>query len=285
MKVAICVNITREHAYDVTLAVYEELKRLGAEIFLFEEYSEFFSGLDICFKEKDEAVALCDLLISIGGDGTFIHVAHDAAKYNKNILGINAGTLGFLAGLEKQELHLLKNLVSGSFDIENRMMLCCEHYVNDVLTGKYYCLNDVVVARGLSLRLCDVAVSCDGKMMKKYYGDGVIISTPTGSTAYSLSAGGPIVDPAIESIILTPICPHSLFSRSVIFKSESVLELKVENAALCLPVISCDGETSIELEEGSVIKIKKSENYSRIVRIKKDSFTDVLSKKLIEKRV
>lgn len=247
------------------------------------EFQSEFSSLGVVFTDYDKAVRQCDALIAIGGDGTFIHAAHDAAVYDKEILGINAGTLGFLAGLEKQELELLSKLIDGDYEIDRRMMLCASLFDGEK-EKKYYCLNDAVVARGMSLRLCDVKVICDGKAVNDYYGDGIILSTPTGSTAYSLSAGGPVVDPTIESIIVTPICTHSLFARSIIFRAESKLELTVANPELCLPVLSCDGESPVDLLAGSKLVVKRAEVYSKIIRIKSDSFTDVLNAKLIERR-
>lgn len=284
MKIAIHVNLTRNNAYEVTNDVLDELNKLSAQVLMPEEYEQQFKRNDVIFKDKDDAVRECDVLISIGGDGTFIHAAHDAAKYDKEILGINAGTLGFLAGLEKHELSLLKNLINGEYSIDKRMMLCAEHYSGEELIDKYYCLNDVVVARGMSLRLCEINVNCDGKKVNNYYADGLIVSTPTGSTAYSLSAGGPVVEPTIESIIITPICTHSLFARSLIFKPESVIELSVINRDLSLPIVSCDGEQSVEVSANSKLMIKRAERYLKIIRIKADSFTDVLSNKLIERR-
>lgn len=284
MKIALDVNLTRENAYEVALGVCRELGKLGVEILMAKTYEDTFKNTEAVFLDGEEAVNECDILISIGGDGTFIHSAHDAAKYDKKILGINAGTLGFLAGLEKQELSLLKNLIDGNYEIDNRMMLCCEHYIGDELAGKYYCLNDVVLARGMSLRLCDITVSCNGKKTNDYYADGLIIATPTGSTAYSLSSGGPVVDPTIESIILTPICTHSLFSRSIIFNSGSELEMKVVNPELCSPVLSCDGEEAIEITNNSRVVIRRANRNSKIIRIKSDSFTDILTKKLTERR-
>lgn len=284
MKIAIHVNLTREHAYDVTAAVCSELCKLNAEVLMSNELSGVFGGTGARFTDYNDAVRQCDVLIAIGGDGTFIHAAHDAAAYDKEILGINAGKLGFLAGLEKQELELLSKLIDGDYEIDRRMMLCTRHYIGDKLADKYYCLNDAVVARGMSLRLCDVKVVCDGKPVNGYYGDGIILSTPTGSTAYSLSAGGPVLDPTIESIIVTPICTHSLFSRSIIFRSDSQLELTVTNPELCLPVLSCDGEAPIDLNENSRLVIRRAERYSKIIRIKSDSFTEILNAKLIERR-
>ena len=285
MKFAVHVNLTRPHAYEVTCNVIKELKRLGAEVFLPVEQQETFKDFDVIFEENDTAVFNCDVLIAIGGDGTFIHAAHDAAKYDKEILGINAGNLGFLAGLEKQELHLLSKLTEGNYEIDRRMMLCAEHYMNGVLVGKHYCLNDAVIARGVSMRMCDINVLCDSKMSCTYHADGLIVSTPTGSTAYSLSSGGPVVDPSIESIITTPICTHSLFSRSIIFRPETKIELSVLNCELCLPLLSCDGESAVEVTPESKILVRRAHRNSKIIRIKADSFTDILLNKLIERRV
>ncbi len=285
MKFAVHVNLTRTHAYEVTCNVIKELKRLGGEVSLPVEQRETFKDFDVTFEENDSAVESCDILIAIGGDGTFIHAAHDAAKYDKEILGINAGNLGFLAGLEKQELHLLSKLTEGNYEIDRRMMLCAEHYVYGNLSGKYYCLNDVVIARGVSMRMCDINVVCDSKESYTYHADGLIVATPTGSTAYSLSSGGPVVDPSIESIITTPICTHSLFSRSIIFRPETKIELSVKNCGLCFPLLSCDGESAVEVTPESKVLIRRAHRNSKIIRIKADSFTDILLNKLIERRV
>lgn len=284
MKFVIHVNLTREHAYAVTCDVIKELKRLGGEIYMPNSDKESFSELGVEFADMDTAVKNCDVVISIGGDGTFIHAAHDAAKYDKEILGINAGNLGFLAGLEKQELHLLSKLTEHNYEIDKRMMLCAEHYVSDELVSKNYCLNDVVIARGVSMRMCDINVSRESGSSNCYHADGVIVATPTGSTAYSLSAGGPVVDPSIESIITTPICTHSLFSRSIIYRPETRLELSVLNCDLCQPLMSCDGEDAIKITSESRILIRRAHRNSKIIRIKSDSFTDILTEKLVERR-
>ncbi|MGN1419143.1 MAG: NAD(+)/NADH kinase [Acutalibacteraceae bacterium] len=283
MIITVHVNLTREHAHSVACEVLRQLSALGAEILMSDEHKGKFDSFRVSYLNEEKAAELCDVLIAIGGDGTFIHASHVAAKYNKKILGINAGNLGFLAGLEKQELSLLSNLIEKNYVLDNRMMLCCEHYESGKLIGKYHCLNDVVVARGMSLRLCNISVSRGEKKIDDFYGDGLIISTPTGSTAYSLSAGGPVVDPTIESIILTPICTHSIAARSVIFRADSVLELKVTNSHLCLPVVSCDGEEAVELTENSMLRVRRADRYSKIIRIKSDSFTDILKNKLMER--
>lgn len=285
MTAAVYVNLTRKNAYNVALDVIKELKNLEIKILMPQELRETFELPFVEFLPSSDFISRSDLLISIGGDGTIIHSAHRAAAFDKPILGINAGRLGFLAGLEKQELHLLKALKQNSYTVDRRMMLSVKYYENDEFVKEYVCLNDVVVARGNSLRLCDVELKSDNRLVFDYQADGLIISTPTGSTAYSLSAGGPVVDTSVESMILTPICNHSLFSRSMIFKPDSCLQLKVNNPENSLPIFSCDGEKGISMGENSKLLVTRSEVYAKIIRIKSDSFADILSHKLIERYV
>lgn len=284
MKITVDVNLSRKYAFETAQDVCRKLFELGAEVFMCESLKNIFSFLPITFMQESAVYEQCDIIISVGGDGTFIHASHFAAKYDKKILGINAGKLGFLAGVERHELYLLSSLFTGEYDIDNRMMLCCEYYVDGKLKSKHYCLNDVVIARGISLRLCDITVREKGNWVSDYYCDGLVLSTPTGSTAYSLSAGGPIVDPTLESIILTPICPHTLSSRPILFKADTVLSVEVANRQLCLPVFSCDGEEAIELEEGCLLKIRRANRCTHVIRIKTDSFTDILSVKLDDRK-
>ena len=164
------------------------------------------------------------------------------------------------------------------------MTLSVTHYEKDKLMGNYLCFNDVVVGHGEAMRLCEIYAECNGKPMNDYLADGLIIATPTGSTAYSLSAGGPVVDTSIESLILTPICNHSLFSRSMIFKADSVIELKVKNPETSLPLFSCDGEKGVTMNGESRLIVTRSEKAAKIIRIKADSFADILSHKLIERQ-
>lgn len=283
MKAALQVNMTRENAYDVALDVCNHLEKLGITTLMEESYSEVFSNSFINFYDAETCIRECDIVISIGGDGTIIHSAHDAAEYDKPVLGINAGRLGFLAGLEKSELDRLSCLKTGNYSVDNRMRLEVRHYEGTELINVYTCLNDVIIGRGSALRLCEIDAVSDGKLLYNYLADGIIVATPTGSTAYSLSSGGPVVDTSIESLILTPVCSHSLFSRSIIFKPETVIEFSVKNCENCSPVFSCDGERGIPVTSDTRILVTKSERYSKIIRIKSDSFSDILNSKLIER--
>lgn len=283
MTVFVQVNITRENAYEVADAVCNKLHELNIAVTMSTEFKNSFKYDYIVFKDSVDCVKECDILISIGGDGTIIHSAQSAVEFDKPVLGINAGRLGFLAGLEKEELALLSNLIDGNYKIDRRMRLLVQYYEDEVLINEYTCLNDVVIARGNTFKLCEINAKTEGKLIFNYLADGLIIATPTGSTAYSLSSGGPVVDTGIESLILTPICNHSLFSRSMIFKPDTVIELTVNNHENSSPVFSCDGENGIAIKSNGRIVISRAERYSKIIRIKSDSFSDVLSYKLIER--
>lgn len=283
MKAALQVNMTRENAYNVALDVCSHLEKLGIIILMEESYSDIFTDRSVEFYDSVTCIKECDIVISIGGDGTIIHSAHDAAEFDKPVLGINAGRLGFLAGLEKSELDRLSCLKNGDYTVDKRMRLEVRHYEGSELISVYTCLNDVIIGRGASLRLCEINASSNGKLLYNYLADGVIVATPTGSTAYSLSSGGPVVDTDIESLILTPVCSHSLFSRSIIFKPETSIEFSVKNCENCSPVFSCDGEKGIPVTSQTRIFVTKSERYSKIIRIKSDSFSEILNSKLIER--
>lgn len=283
MKVALQVNMTRENAYNVASEVCNQLVRLGILVLMDKKYHNIFKEQSIEFLDADKCITECDIVISIGGDGTIIHSAHDAAEYDKPVLGINAGRLGFLAGLEKGELDRLSCLKDGNYTVDNRMMLEVRHYEGNEFVNDYTCLNDVIIGRGATLRLCEIDVSSNGKLLYNYLADGLIVATPTGSTAYSLSSGGPVVDTSIESLILTPVCSHSLFSRSIIFKPDTEIEFSVKNCDNCSPVFSCDGEIGIPVTSRTRILVTRSKKYSKIIRIKSDSFSDVLNSKLINR--
>ena len=283
MKAALQVNMTRKNAYNVALDVCNHLEKLGITTLMEKSYSDIFSNSFIKFYDAETCIRECDIVISIGGDGTIIHSAHDAAEYDKPVLGINAGRLGFLAGLEKSELDRLSCLKTGNYTVDNRMRLEVRHFEGKELINVYTCLNDMIIGRGSVLRLCEIDAVSNGKLLYNYLADGIIVATPTGSTAYSLSSGGPVVDTSIESLILTPVCSHSLFSRSIIFKPETVIEFSVKNCENCSPVFSCDGERGIPVTSDTRILVTKSERYSKIIRIKSDSFSEILNSKLIER--
>ena len=279
MKITVIPNLTRENARKVTLEVLKKLNELGFEYMMSDEMRDEFPDSGAVFLPLDSAVSQSDILIPVGGDGTIIH----SAKHKKPVLGINAGRLAFMAGLEPTELELLSALKDGHYITDKRMVLRATIEKDGEVLNEKFCINDVVAARGAQIKLLEISVECDSNLINRYYSDGIIVATPTGSTAYTLSAGGPVVDPEIESILMTPICTHSLFSRSLIFKSGSVLTLYSSSDEEMS--VSCDGEDSITVPAGAVLKVCKAPFMSEFIRIKTDTFLDILNNKLAQRRL
>lgn len=280
MKIALLPNLTRKNALKVSLEVCKKLDELNAYYMVKIEDRKLFEKTKAEFLSQDEMISECDVIITVGGDGTIIH----AAKAGKPILGINAGRIAFMAGLESAELDMLKNLIDGNYENDRRMMLkadVCDSDGNVVKTC--FCVNDVVVARGKQIKMEDISVEHNGRLINNYTADGIIISTPTGSTAYSLSAGGPVVDPQIESILLTPICTHSLFSRALIFKPDSVFRLYSPTSAELS--LSCDGEDTVTVPGDHYVLVTKAEIYGDFIRIKNETFLEILNSKLAQRRL
>lgn len=188
-----------------------------------------------------------------------------------------------MSGLERDELSLLNRLVSGEYEVEERMMINAR-LMSENGTQNFICLNDAVITRGDLARLIDVTVKSDGRVITKNRADGMIIATPTGSTAYSMAAGGPVVSPDNSCFVVTPICPHSLVNRSIVFSSDKELEITVENDKNNTSYLSIDGEKSVTVTKNSKIIISKSEYVAKLIKIKPDSFYEILNKKLLERR-
>lgn len=275
-------NLTRSEAYDVTLNICRSLDELGASYSFLPEFSEKFSQTKASFLPVDEAVENCDAVIAVGGDGSIIHAAKFAAKHHKPILGVNAGRLAFMAGLEDNELHLLSRLIDGDYYLDKRLMLKVSVIRNGEVISTDYCVNDCLVANEEKQRMSEIDISLNGSLFNKSLCDGVLVATPTGSTAYSLSAGGPIVDPELESILLTPICPHSLVDRSLVFKPDAVIGVRsAENEVLC---VSADGMEPQRVEPGCTAEISRAEFTANFIRIKSENFIDILYRKLAQRR-
>lgn len=280
VKTALIPNLTRKNALSVSLEACRVLDTLKAEYMIESEFEAQFSGTNAEFAKKDEMIEKCDVIVAVGGDGTIIH----AAKYGKPILGINAGRIAFMAGLEPSELDMLRRLIDGDYEIDRRMMLRADICTADGEVKKSCCcVNDAVVARGGQIKMEELYIEHNGRYLNCFTADGVIISTPTGSTAYSLSAGGPVVDPQIESVLLTPICTHSLFSRALIFKPDS--EFRIYSRTGNEIGLSCDGEDTITVRSGEYVRVKKADMCGEFIRIKNETFLEILNSKLEQRRL
>lgn len=272
--------MTRPNTKNVTDKLLKKLFELNCDVVMSVELKEYFNGFsNIVFSEKQEDINNCEAVISVGGDGSFIHAAKIATKYSKPILCINAGKLAYLACLESDEIDLIENVIKNEYLTEKRMLLdVCIVDKNGEIIYHSNCINDAVVSRSGVIRIMKLSVSCNGTPLIHYMADGVIVSTPTGSTAYSLSAGGPIVEPCVESMMLTPVCPHSVFSRTVVLDGSSELEITHDNSGEA--ILSCDGQTAVLIPENAVVSVKKSDDYASFIKIKKDTFIDILNKKI-----
>ncbi|WMJ81868.1 NAD(+)/NADH kinase [Clostridium sp. MB40-C1] len=220
-----------------------------------------------------------DVIISLGGDGTILRTARVVAKYEIPILGINMGNLGFLTGVESLELEeAILKLSEGRYNIEERMMLQCQ-VENGKEIESYISLNDIVISKGALSRIFKYEIFIDDNFYTSFKADGIIISTPTGSTAYSLSAGGPVAYPTLDVILLTPICPHSMQMRSIILESNSKINIQIQqkNERIFLTV---DGQESINLKDCNDILIEKYNKKCKLIKLDGYNYFDVLRKKI-----
>lgn len=285
MIFSIFPNLNNTSVKAILSDVISALLNLNADIYLPIEYKDTYKGIDICFGDYDEIMSACDIAVAIGGDGTTLNVAKKASLKNKPVLGINAGRLGFMSGIERDELNLLENLVSDNYKIDERMMLKARIFEDNVQKSVHHCLNDIVISRGNFARLIDISVICDGRNVSNTRADGVIIATPTGSTAYSMAAGGPVVSPEADCIIETPICPHSLMDRSIIFSADKELIIKASNDVRNIPILTVDGQEAVNLSPESEIHVSVSELKTKLIKLKPENFYEILNKKIIERRV
>ncbi|MDQ5983391.1 MAG: NAD kinase [Eubacteriales bacterium SKADARSKE-1] len=285
MKVAIIPNISKKDVPFYTEKIIKTLMEFNVSILMERQYEMAFKDTGCCFySEIEDVFNLCDVVLAVGGDGTLIHTAKFASKAKKPILGVNLGRLGFVSGLEVNELYKLGKIVNGNYETQNRMLLCIEVLKK---TGKeaFYALNDAVISRGELSRILDVDIMLEETNVCAFRSDGVILATPTGSTAYSLSAGGPIVDPRMGCILMTPLCSHSMFSRPQIFSEDSKLIINArsrENAGVFLTI---DGEDVIDISDGTLISVSKASLPVKLINLEDKSFYQKISEKLSERRV
>ena len=259
------------------------LSQLGCSFTVPESFAEAVKGERVrYFGSEFETVENADIAISIGGDGTIIHTAKDAAVLGKPVLGVNCGRLGFVAGLEPSELESVSRLLSGDYTVDERMMLEIS-VIKQNETHCAYALNDVTVTNGAVSRMIDLDVLLNGEFITSYRADGLILATPTGSTAYSLSAGGPVIEPHMKCILLTPICPHSLFSRSVLFSDDSEVTILKGKESRENPYVTIDGRMSEPICSGDRIVVRKAAISARFIRLNSKNFYTILNDKLNER--
>ena len=284
MKVVLSPNPYRDRGLRAAQAAEKILRNVGVETAMCLPFLLEGSNLEfpkhIQFKDTQEELKNADMLVCFGGDGTILHAAKDANAHKVPILGVNLGSVGFMAELEQSELSMLSKLAAGKYTIESRMMLDVAVRRDGKVLFNDIALNDAALTKGAVARVVDLEVYGDKVMIANFSADGVIVSTPTGSTAYSMSAGGPLVEPTAENMIVTPICPHALSARSIVLGRERTVSIKMGKQSRKTAYLSVDGGKAFRLGSGDVVELKMSSSRTRLVRVTGRSFYDILSQKL-----
>ncbi len=275
-------NPYRDKNFQTVRNAMKILKDAGVEPRLclpFEVDRNYDLPRDLRFSRLDRELPNAEMVICFGGDGTILHMAKAATRRGIPILGVNIGTMGFMAELESTELDRLAEIAKGNYTLDSRMMLDVSVQRDRDIIFHDICLNDVVITKGAVARIVHLAVQCDGVQAMECGGDGIVVATPTGSTAYSLSAGGPIVEPEARNIIITPICAHDVGSRCIVTSEKRVVKVELTRNARRNAFLSVDGGKAVRLNMGDVATIQKSKLETKLVRLKDRSFFDVVNAK------
>lgn len=270
MKFLIVYNSLKPDADKISYKSKEILEDLGSKTNIIE-FNDF-----IKFENLEALLNDVKAVVVIGGDGTIIKTAKLVAMFDLAVLSINAGRIGYLAAIENTHLELLKLLINDDYKIENRMMIKAEKWQNGDLIDTAICFNDAVVSKDAFSSVVDIDLNLDSDTVH-YRADGFIVATPTGSTAYSMSAGGPIIDPTLECIVLTPLCPYTLLNRSIVVNTKTDISFNIteKNKAS----LFADGQRVFDLDENSTVKIKVCETFAKFIKPQNDSVYKVLSEK------
>ena len=282
-KVILCPNPYR----DAQLRVAKEAKRVLDEVgcpnvvclpFRNQEPPEGY-GLNI--EPLQQEIRGADMIIAFGGDGTILHLSKTAAHRDIPVLGVNLGSLGFMAELESKELSQLRDLCDGKYEIESHMMLDVSVQRDGRVIYSNLALNEALIARGNISRVLRLQIFTEQGKLVDVAGDGVIVASPTGSTAYSLSAGGPVVEPTARNFIVSPICAHSVHANAYVLSPERVITVQTEKNSYKPVLLSVDGGRAFSLRSGDSIEVRRSKFDTKLVRLSKRSFCEILQKKML----
>ena len=277
-KIAVVANCNITEKLTAAMSVAKKIEQRAEVIYIPEAYRERIMrshnhNQKFQYKSTEEIYSESDLVIAIGGDGVMLEAARRATPTGTPILGINMGRVGYMTELEMTELDLLDKIFDGEYHLDERAMLRVEiRSQRGQNRFSAYALNEAVIAKGATARIIDLELSDNGTLVSEYRADGLVVATPTGSTAYSLSAGGPIIDPKLSCFCVTPICPHSLVARPLIFPDSAVLEVKNICAREKVLHLTVDGKATFDLFYNDTVVITKSSVKTKLLRIKNDDF-------------
>ena len=279
-KIAILPNSDKDTGLEKTKYVIECLSG-KAELYMLKVHE--FNTESVCFVDECDIYSMVDYAIVLGGDGTIIQCATECAKNNIPVMGINMGTVGFLTEVEIDDIsEAVNKLLNDDFETEKRMMLCTEIIKDSKTVSVHHALNDVVISKTIDEKLINIGLYTNNELVNSYNADGLIFATPTGSTGYSISAGGPVADPLMQLYIATPICAHMLSARSAILSAEKEIIIKIgNNRADTDAVVTTDGDIRGYINSADEIRISKSEFEFELIKTVKQSFYETLLSKLI----
>lgn len=278
MKIVLIVNKDKPRAAQVAARAAEALCLPGVELTSCADCPvEGTAVVDTA----EEAIRACDIAVTVGGDGTIIHHAKFAALYNKPLLGINVGRIGFVANIEPDEIGELERLLTGDYRIQNRMLLDITVERGGV-ERRFTAVNEAVLHRDSLANMIEISVALGGEKILTYRADGMMFSTPTGSTAYSFSAGGPVIEPDMRCILLTPVCPHALSSRQVVFGENSELSARVHPDFTLKCYLTVDGQHYVPISSDDTVTVRKSPLNLQLIILKEKNFYTLLNEKLKE---
>lgn len=283
MKVIITPNPYRDKNLSCAAQAKEILEKAGIDTVVclaFDVDKDFALPKTVDLKELNRELKNSDMLVCFGGDGTLLHASKAATYHGVPVLGVNIGTMGFMAELEVSEIGQLANLARQDYRLEERMMLSVSVLRDGVEVLHENALNDAVITKGAVARVIQMDIYCDGIEAISFSGDGVIVCTPTGSTAYSMSAGGPIVEPVAENIVVTPVCAHTMLSRPIVTSGSRTIDVRIGRIGRKNAFLSVDGGRAFRLNTGDTIRIQRSRYTTKLVRLSNKSFFEILNKKL-----
>lgn len=283
MTVYISPNPGKAMAYGISQRAAQILLTHGAQVLMQDGLRAECMTMGVKYLTQKECLERTDVILTIGGDGTILHEANLSLEYRKPILGINLGRCGFLATCEVDEMEAkLSAVARGEYFLDNRMLLYVRVLGDNSWEG--HALNDVVMTKGRLQQAVDFSIYCDDILVEHYRGDGVIVATPTGSTAYSLAAGGPILDSQTKGIVVTPICPHSLASPAMVFAQERKINLCVGQVADEEVFISCDGDAGYSVKAGATAEVRLSDQVVQLITFSKADQFQAIDQKLRGRR-
>ncbi len=278
--VMIYPNIRKIDTAEAFREIYALLRERNAKVIAPYWAAKFINSSDVEFYSVEECVKISDFIIVLGGDGTILRIAKEAAEYRIPIIGINYGHLGFVTELESSDIKMIHRIFDGNYYLDKRIMLDVCVFRDDAKIFTSTALNDVILTNGTMFKIIKVQIYADGVPVSAFRGDGVVISTPTGSTAYSIAAGGPVVEPTSENISVTPICAHEVQAKAYVFSSDRKITVKAKSYSDKNAYLSVDGRETIEIFPDDIIRIQRSGYETKLIRVKRQSIYHVIREKL-----